>query len=398
MRSLNKNIIFVHTRGNWWDHRYYYKQMPALIEGGFNVTYLVEKDSSINDSSLNIIQLSGKKIKLIRLTGGLNLLLIILRSKNRIVQICNLELLPLGIALSLFTRSKVFYDCREDHYNAMLFSKTWFPKWIRYILAQSVKFIEFLASATFTGFIVSDPAIYSMHRFMPSKKKMLFYNMALKSQFIDQNFNERLDSSTFDLTVLGSMSIRTGVLDVVEAIAELKRMERKVTLKLIGDPRKDKVLWDKILQIINKENLDDCITITGKVPYSKVPETLKGCKIAIIPLLNLPKFQNNIATKQFEYMASSLAIISSKLVPQQYFIKEGFNGLFYEAGNVNDLKDKIVSLLDNPDEINRLGLNGRKKILEDWNAENQQKKYLEFYNLRLKKLPYTENQLPPIVI
>src|SRR5690606_34775708 len=195
-------------------------------------------------------------------------------------------------------------------------------------LGFGVKVIEFLASKTFTGFIDSDPAIYKFHTFMPKQKKMIFYNMALKSQFNSPEINR--DNKNFDFTVLGSMSVRTGVLDVLKAVAQLNQEGKNVKLKLIGDPSIDQKLFAQIQEVIQESNIQDQVVITGRVPYFEIPFQLADCKVGIIPLLNIPKFQNNIATKQFEYMASAMPVIATDLPPQQIFIKDNFNGLHYQ--------------------------------------------------------------------
>ena len=301
MNKSKKKLIFIQTTGAWWDHRYYFKQMPALCETA-DVSYLIREDETFKKDKnikFDVIQISKKKADWARKTGGVNLLIKLVKMRPDGIQLCNIELLPLGILLALFTKSKVFYDCREDHFHAMLHSKVWFPIWLRYILAYGVKFLEFFASKTFTGFVDSDPAIYNFHKYISKNKKMIFYNMALKSQF---NLVDRNDNKEFFFCVLGSMSIRTGVLDVVKAFSVINQLGYDCKLKLIGNPHFDKILSKSINDVISSKNLSNMIKITGKVPYHKVPFELAECKVGIIPLLNIPKFQNNIATKQFEYV------------------------------------------------------------------------------------------------
>lgn len=392
---MRKKILFVHTTGSWWDHRYYFKQMPALQEHFGDVAYLVKEDDSIDYCPFKLITISASRAKWARLTGGLNLFPYLFMLRQDAIQLCNLELLPLGVLLSIFSKKKIFYDCREDHYHAMLHSKVWFPKWIRYCLGFGVKVIEFLAAKTFTGFIESDPAIYGFHSFMPAKKKMIFYNMALKEQFNSSKINRKV--KVFDFAVLGSMSIRTGVLDVVKAVAEINRRATttKVRLKLIGDPRIDKKLWLNIKKVMVDNNLDEYITITGRVPYFQIPFLLADCKVGIIPLLNIPKFQNNIATKQFEYMASEMPIIASDLLPQRIFIIENYNGFYYTPGDIDQLIYRMTYFVDNDCEIARMGSNSKQKVEREWNSETQQVKFVEFYKLRMSNMPYIERQIPP---
>jgi len=320
-------VLFLHTTGDWWESRYQFKQIPALRANGFEVYHVIRAQNTDELADDNIIQIPNNEVKWIRSSGGINLFFRILRLKHSVIQICNLELLPLGILLSIITKKKVFYDCIEDHYNAMLQSKTWLPKWSCKILALGVKLTEGIASLTFKGFIVSDPSIYKTHKLLPNYKKVLFYNMPPKKIFEIINSDSKVKK--YDLVVLGSMSVRTGVLDVLEAISMLKIDGIYVNVKLIGDPFKDKQLKARILDIIKVNNIEEQITITGKIPFEQVPQQLSVCKIGVIPLLNLPKFQNNIAMKQWEYMALGMPVITSNLIPQNLFIKENFNGLFY---------------------------------------------------------------------
>lgn len=390
---MRKKIIFVHTTGSWWDHRYYFKQMPALQGDYADITYLIKEDATIKDCPFNLITISANRIKWTRLSGGINLFFSLFKLKHDAIQLCNIELLPLGILLALFSRKKIFYDCREDHYHAMLHSKVWFPKWFRYCLGFGVKVLEFLAAKTFTGFIDSDPAIYKLHSFMPTGKKMIFYNMSLKEQFNNPTINRSIKK--FDYTVLGSMSIRTGVLDVVEAFARLNKQGNSVTLKLIGDPTIDKKLFSQIQEVIQENQIQDKVVITGKVPYFQIPFELSDCKVGIIPLLDIPKFQNNIATKQFEYMASEMPVIASDLPPQKIFIRDNFNGLHYQPGNIEELTEKMTYFLNNTPEITRMGKNAKKKVEHEWSSENQQIKFVSFYKSRMSNKAYVETEIPP---
>ena len=387
---MNKSILFIHTTGDWWESRYQYKQIPALINAGYNVIHLIKDQDTSACNNCNFIKVLSKKI---RTTGGLILLFKILKLKIQIIQICNVETLPLGIFLSVFFRKKVFYDCIEDHYSSILYTKTNYPRFIRFFFAIFVKGLERIAEMTFVGYITSDPFIYKSHELIRNEKKMLFYNMPSLRDFKYQSFVKK---KQFDLLVLGSMSIRTGILDVFRAIVELRKNNIIVSLKLIGDPFLDKKLEIEIKKIISENNITEQVYITGKIPFYKIPTEISVCRIGLIPLPNLPKFQNNIAMKQWEYWALGLPVIASKLSPQEYFVKDGHNGLFYEPGNIEDLKSKIKLLIQNPQMIKLLGDNGRQKIEEVWHSENQEKKYVDFYNKRLNNLDYFETELPTI--
>ncbi len=390
-----KNILFIASAGNWWDHRYYFKQMPALAEAGHSLSYLViTNGESVNaEHGIRLIPMTKNAARWARVLGGINLYRQVLKETPDAIQLCNVELLPLGVLIALTTRIKVFYDCREDHFNAMMHHKPWFPKWKRIVMAYGVKYAEYAADKLFDGIITSDPAIYDMHAPMPAERLMIYYNMALKKQFSKVEL-QPLHQRKYDLVVLGSMSIRTGVLTVIEALGILRKQGRVLSLKLIGNPGVDKELLDRMEVQMAQDGTVGQVTITGRRPYGEIPIELSDCKVGIIPLLQFAKFENNIATKQFEYMMSGIPIISSDLPPQRFFIKEGFNGLFYPPGDADKLASIIARLIDDPVLASDLGKNALHKVTDEWNAEFQQRKYVEFMNARFEGRPYKESQLP----
>lgn len=392
---MSKNLLFIASTGNWWDHRYYFKQMPALTGAGHEVSYLVTTDGKdvTAEHGIRLIPLAKNAARWARATGGVNLYQMVLKEAPHAVQLCNVELLPLGVILALTTRIRVFYDCREDHFNAMMHHKPWFPKWKRLVMAYGVKFAEYAADKLFEGIITSDPAIYGIHTPMPAERRMIYYNMALKKQFSQVELKP-LAERKYDLVVLGSMSIRTGVYTVIEALGILRSKGMILSLKLIGDPSIDKDLLQKMERQMQKDGTSSQVTITGRRPYGEIPYELSECRIGIVPLLRFAKFENNIATKQFEYMMSGIPVISSDLPPQRYFIKEGFNGLFYPPGDAKALAETIAKLISDSDYTAELGRNAHLKVTDEWNAEFQQQKYVQFMNARLEGRPYQELQLP----
>ena len=60
---MKKNILFLHTTGNWWDHRYYFKQMPALVNADFSVSYLVCTSEKIDNPQINTFIVSKKTVR-----------------------------------------------------------------------------------------------------------------------------------------------------------------------------------------------------------------------------------------------------------------------------------------------------------------------------------------------
>ncbi|HNC30374.1 MAG TPA: glycosyltransferase [Cyclobacteriaceae bacterium] len=375
MTTLNNRVCVIATAGPWWDHRYFHKQIPALVNAGWDVRFICQDPGRSVSADCKLVPLSYRQRRWARFTGGISLLKKILKIKPRAIQLSSIELLPLGIFVSLFTGISVFYDCREDMRSAMREHKTRFPVAIRNLLGAATEMLEVIAGKVFAGFVVSDPKIYEIQNTVPPEKKLLFYNMPLLRQF-PGNYR-KLKDREFDFALVGSMSVRTGVVEVIQALAMLARSGEYRTLCLIGEP--DPEAKKIIIDIIKKSGIEAQVKITGRLEYDKVPDEIRRCRIGLIPLLDLKKFRNNMATKQFEYMACGMPIISSDLPPQRIFIEEGLSGRFVKPGDIEALANAMSEMAADTDTCQKMGEYARKKVESEWNAEVMQQLYIKFY-------------------
>lgn len=374
-RHLMTKICILVTAAPWSEARLFHEQTPALAEDGHKVVYMaVDPDTTATDK-FQFYTLSRRQRKMARFTGSINLLRHILKVNPDVLEVTCVEQLPLGLVLKLFTRIKVAYDCREDMYHSMLDSKVWFPTWVRRILACCTLILEFLADRIFDGLIASDPAIFHMHKAMPPSRKIVFYNAPLLSLFGKDYLP--LAERPYDVVLMGSMSQRSGLLVLIEALRILANQGRAIKTLLIGRPPKEDA---KILEkTLGELKLTDKVTITGFRPHVEIPEILKTAKIGLVLLLDMPKFHNNIACKAFEYMACGMPVVSSDLPPERLFIREPETGIFFKPGDADALAKAIAFLLDNIQQAQAMGEAGRKDVELKWNCENERKKLCKFY-------------------
>jgi len=94
-------IGFLLTTTRWRDRRQYHRQGPALLAEGHTVVYLAALSSTDLDYPYQAVPISSAQRRAARPTGGLNLLRKIARARLDVLQICSVELLPLGIVAKL---------------------------------------------------------------------------------------------------------------------------------------------------------------------------------------------------------------------------------------------------------------------------------------------------------
>lgn len=369
-------IVFLLTTTPWDDRRQFHRQAPALVQGGNEVLYISGQPNRNVETSFKVVPLTEREHKKARRYGALNCYNKITKLAPDVIQLCSIEQLPLGIFLKLTTDIKVVYDCREDMASAMLWHKPQYSKLVRWGLHYMTRFVEYLATILFDGLILADPGVYKKHSAMPKARKMIFFNTAQLRDFSLDYLP--LSDREYDVLMLGSMNSRTGVMDIIAAVGQLKKQDINIKVLFVGEVEK------KIAQFMSDEieryGIGEQVEITGRIPHMDVPKQLIKAKVGIVPLHDLKKFRSNIACKSFEYMACGIPCICSDLAPQHIFITEGVEGRFYPPGDVNALADLIVNMIKNIDDTQMMGNNARKAVEEKWNAEKFEGELRHFYD------------------
>ena len=160
---------------------------------------------------------------------------------------------------------------------------------------------------------------------------------------------------------VGNMSTQEGLdilLDVALHVMNLGR--RDVHFTCVGGgpglPGLRKMAKDK--------GLDGMFNFTGRVPDRELLEVLSTADVCVNP--DKPCEMNNISTmiKIMEYMALGKPIVQFDLKEGRFSADEA--SLYSDNGNqVNDFASKILWLIDKPDERQRMGEFGRKRVEEE---------------------------------
>jgi glycosyltransferase involved in cell wall biosynthesis len=377
-------IGFLMTRTPWYDRRQYHRQGPALVGEGHTVVYLagIPPDSDL-DYPYEPVPLSAAERRAAALTGGLNLLRKIARARLDMLQICSVELLPLGIAIKLLRLTKIVYDCREDMPSAMRDHKPRFPKPVGIGLSWMTRLLEEVGDRMFDGLVTADPATADLHPHMPEDRKVVFYNVAPTKHFpVD---GPDLAEREYDLGIIGSISEDTGVLDTVRAVALLRdrgmRLRVVVAGWLLGSAER------AMTGLIDGLGLTEQFKFCGAIDHLEVPTLLYKTRIGVVAWRDhFPKLQHNIPCKAFEFMAARMAIVATDLPSTRVFLKHDHNAIFYASGNVAELAEVLYRLLGDLDTAQSLADQARRDFLSTWNLERNTAPYTDLYD-RLTRQP-----------
>ena len=140
------------------------------------------------------------------------------------------------------------------------------------------------------------------------------------------------------------------------------------------------------LRRMNKEKrLEDTVTFTGYVPTAELMEILSTADVCVNP--DRPCEMNSMSTmiKIMEYMALGKPIVQFEGKEGRFSAQEA--SLYSDgADHVADFADKILWLLDHPEERSRMGEFGRRRIEKELAWEHSSEKLLAAYEKALGKV------------
>lgn len=161
---------------------------------------------------------------------------------------------------------------------------------------------------------------------------------AINSDHFKPKENKELGtlSNTPILLYHGRVDKRKGVLELIEAINQLVRMKINLVLHISGIGPD----LEEAKKLVHDLNLDHSIKFLGYVPYQDVPSIYQQADIFVSPTWS-EGFSNTI----LEAMACGLPIVAAKSIGVVDCLTDGENALLHKTHDVNDLCQKLITIL-----------------------------------------------------
>ncbi|MHA1610308.1 MAG: glycosyltransferase [Candidatus Njordarchaeales archaeon] len=128
-----------------------------------------------------------------------------------------------------------------------------------------------------------------------------------------------------------------------------------------------------------KLGVKEKIIFTGRIPISEVPYYYAMSDIVVVPSL-----QEAFGLVVAEAMASGKPVISSNVggIPDQ--IIDGYNGFLVQPRKPKEIAEKILWLINNPEEARRMGMNGRRIVGEKFDINKRIDRITSLYHVILE--------------
>ena len=133
-------------------------------------------------------------------------------------------------------------------------------------------------------------------------------------------------------------------------------------------------LRDTLLELARKLEVDKYVRFVGTVPRILMPKLMQASSIYVNTSLS-----EGCPVSLIEAAASGVPIVSFDVGGVSDIVVDGFNGFLCPPRNPKAIADRILYLLENPSEIKRMGLNGRRLAEEKFDMEKKVTEIIKLY-------------------
>jgi glycosyltransferase involved in cell wall biosynthesis len=204
-----------------------------------------------------------------------------------------------------------------------------------------------------------------------------FKKVTLLNYFIDlekwKKVKKSYESDRKIILYLGVLTRAKGVNILLDAIKRLpEKYKSEIILQIVGSGPYER----ELKEMVNKLNLSSIVHFLGPKYDTETKRKLyKNAYITVVPSVYLEQF----GIVGLESMACSTPVIGSNIGGIPEWLKDKKTGLLFEPGNSEDLKNKIIHLLDNPKLARKYGENGRKLVEKKFSKKDHIKKLIKIY-------------------
>jgi glycosyltransferase involved in cell wall biosynthesis len=247
------------------------------------------------------------------------------------------------IALLFNFKTKIIYNAHGWYFNADISNKK------RKIFALIEKILA-IKTKKIINISKNEYESALQHKIAPKKKMCIIENGIDFTKFANnEQYRERtrkelnIKDNEIVIGVVGRLTEQKDPITMIKAFNEVYKENKKVKLMYVGSGN----LEDEVIKFARDNNILDRIVITGWV--SNVAKYIPAFDIAV-----LPSKWEGFGLAIIEYMACDKPIIATNVGGILNIIKNGENGLLINKEDTEQLREKILELINNKELYNNI--------------------------------------------
>lgn len=177
------------------------------------------------------------------------------------------------------------------------------------------------------------------------KEKIKVIECGIDKRFFEYNYKKKENPQ---ICYVGRLKKYKSVHHLIEAFKKVKEKSKDSILYIVGTGDYEK----KLKNLVKKLKIEKDVIFTGYVSEEEKIKILQESWISVYP-----SYIEGWGIVNIEANALKTPVISSNVMGLKDSVKDGFSGLLYEYGNIDQLAEKILFLLENKKELERMSEN-----------------------------------------
>ncbi len=179
-------------------------------------------------------------------------------------------------------------------------------------------------------------------------------------------------TNTVNLLAIGRLEAEKGFIVLINALKLIVEQNIiKVHLKIVGSGPEIK----KILNKIHKYNLDEYISIEGKVPNAKIGFYYENADIIVFPSV----YQEPLGRIALEAASYGKPVIASRVGGIPEIVQDNKTGILVQPNDAYELSNKIILLSTNEKKIEKISYFAKKEIKKKFDRDKLVTQTLKYY-------------------
>lgn len=215
--------------------------------------------------------------------------------------------------------------------------------------------------------------IYTVHNAVDFKSLKTSITGNHKKLAIREEFSISQDAIILVLVAL--LRPRKGVEVIIKAMKSILQNFSNVFLLIVGndDISEDPEYGKKLRELTFECGIQSNVIFTGF--RNDVPFILSQCNLMILPSL----FGEGLPMVILEAMSLGVPVIASKIEGVPEIIEDGVNGFLVSPGNVEQLSNKIIRVMSDPELLRIVKNKAQKKVINEMNINIYARKIEKIY-------------------
>lgn len=357
-------VCHISSVHNLHDSRILYKQCSSLVKAGYEVSLIIQTDKPEVINGVNIIPLKPSKSRVYRILISTWIAFFkAIKTKSKIYQFHDPELLPFAILFKIFGK-KVIFDSHEDVVFQILHKPYLKNKILKSVVSNAFRFFQWFITLFLDRIIVVTDLM--IPRFEKSKT-VVISNFPLISELALQADLKASNSPAF--IYLGGLS---EVRNTKEMVLAYGALSHKTTFNILGSF--DTKNHETICKALPEWKL---VNFFGQVKFNEGQKIIAKSDIGILVLKSTPNHLLSMPIKAFEYMQNGLPFIASDFPYWRKLFSDC--AIFVDPENIEEITNAMNLLVTDSHLRNALGNNGKKLVEEKYNWNHEEAKLILLY-------------------